>query len=65
MFGLLGAIKSVVGTAKKIKGKVDKAKKPITDFQKSWAQGNKPSAGDEDDIGGKKYKTEGRIKWRS
>ena len=59
---LFGAIKKAVGAAKKIKGKVDKVRKPITDFRKDWlGKGDV----DEDEIGGKKYKTEGRIRWRS
>jgi hypothetical protein len=64
---LFGAIKKAVGAAKKIKGKVNKAGKPIRDFQKYAGQGNQRGEkwGEDDDIGGPKYKTEGRIKWRS
>jgi hypothetical protein len=60
---LFGAIKKVAGAAKKIKGKVDKARKPISDFRKDWL--GKGDADEDEEIGGKKYKTTGRINWRS
>lgn len=65
MLPLLNIIKDAMKTAKKIRGKVGEAKGKVGKARKYLGQGDEESGDQGISIGGEKYKTSGRIKWRS